>query len=51
MALEYFSEGQALLLLPSQGKIATLNVSVAAGIVLFETARQRRAAKNKRRQP
>ena len=40
-----------LIRIPSQGKITTLNVSVAAGIVLFEAARQRRAAKNKRRQP
>lgn len=37
-----------LVRIPAQGKISTLNVSVAAGIVLFEVARQRRssAAKN-----
>ena len=42
-----------LIRIPTRGKIATLNVSVAAGIVLFEVARQRRAASatNKRRQP
>jgi len=31
-----------LVRIPASGKIATLNVSVAAGIVLFEAARQRR---------
>ncbi len=33
-----------LLRIPAAGKISTLNVSVAAGIVLFEAARQRRKA-------
>ena len=33
-----------LVRIPAVGKISTLNVSVAAGIVLFEAARQRRAA-------
>ncbi len=32
-----------LVRIPAPGKIATLNVSVASGIVLFEAARQRRA--------
>jgi 23S rRNA (guanosine2251-2'-O)-methyltransferase len=31
-----------LVRIPAEGKISTLNVSVAAGIVLFEAARQRR---------
>jgi 23S rRNA (guanosine2251-2'-O)-methyltransferase len=31
-----------LVRIPAMGKIATLNVSVAAGVVLFEAARQRR---------
>ena len=30
-----------LVRLPMQGKIASLNISVAAGIVLYEAARQR----------
>ena len=33
-----------LIRIPAPGKISTLNVSVATGIVLFEIARQRRAA-------
>ena len=33
-----------LVRIPAPGKIATLNVSVAAGVVLFEAARQRRRA-------
>ncbi len=33
-----------LVRIPAQGKISTLNVSVAAGIVLFEVARQRRSS-------
>ncbi len=33
-----------LVRIPAEGKISTLNVSVAAGIVLFEATRQRRSA-------
>jgi len=34
----------ALVRIPMAGQVASLNVSVAAGIVLFETVRQTRAA-------
>ena len=37
----------ALLRIPMAGRIASLNVSVAAGIVLFEAAKQRRNASEK----
>jgi len=40
-----------LVRIPAAGKIATLNVSVAAGIVLFEAARQRRASVSANKQP
>jgi len=31
--------------IPMRGKVTSLNVSVAAGVVLFEVLRQRRASK------
>src|SRR5207253_10770501 len=39
----------ALLKIPLHGKIESLNVSVAAGVVLFEAARQRAAANRNER--
>jgi 23S rRNA (guanosine2251-2'-O)-methyltransferase len=38
----------ALVKIPMQGKIESLNVSVAAGVVLFEAVRQRQEKENKR---
>jgi 23S rRNA (guanosine2251-2'-O)-methyltransferase len=35
----------ALVAIPTQGRIDSLNVSVAAGILLYETRRQRRSKK------
>jgi 23S rRNA (guanosine2251-2'-O)-methyltransferase len=34
----------ALVRIPVQGKIESLNVSVAAGVILYEALRQRQAA-------
>ena len=39
----------ALVKIPVHGKIESLNVSVAAGVVLFEAARQRSMAKQNER--
>lgn len=41
---EYFSYCDAHIKIPMQGKTSSLNVSVAAGIILFECIRQRMAA-------
>jgi 23S rRNA (guanosine2251-2'-O)-methyltransferase len=39
----------ALVKIPMQGKIESLNVSVAAGVVLFEAVRQRKEAEQRRK--
>jgi 23S rRNA (guanosine2251-2'-O)-methyltransferase len=39
----------ALVKIPMQGKIESLNVSVAAGVILFEAVRQRKEEEKRRR--
>jgi 23S rRNA (guanosine2251-2'-O)-methyltransferase len=38
---EYLKRSDVRILIPMRGKISSLNVSVATGIVLFEVLRQR----------
>jgi len=38
---EYLSRSDEVLRIPMLGEISSLNVSVAAGILLFETVRQK----------
>jgi 23S rRNA (guanosine2251-2'-O)-methyltransferase len=40
-----------LVSIPMQGEVASLNVSVAGGVVMYELARQRRAAAAAKNKP
>jgi 23S rRNA (guanosine2251-2'-O)-methyltransferase len=37
---EYINRSDEVIMIPMQGEIASLNVSVAAGIILFDVVRQ-----------